>query len=199
MLSDFLYSKVLFIWTSEPHSFIYRGGKKLALRFPASPNERPPSPPPQPPYLLSVPYSDSFAHQQSFWFANRCFWKKNQLMFSTLPTLNIIKNGVVLIPGSFSISNGDGNENVTFTMNSRFFKFCGVYSNSLKMSHVGEFPRSWVLRDHTHLSSLVYLLRVVSRRSRATTAKKCTKKRDARAKLLFCLINNSDCFGFMVL
>ena len=67
------------------------------------------------------------------------------------------------------------------------------------MSHVGEFPRSWVLRDHTHLSSLVYLLPVVSRRSRATTAKKCTKKRDARAKLLFCLINNSDCFGFMVL
>ena len=67
------------------------------------------------------------------------------------------------------------------------------------MSHVGEFPRSWVLRDHTHLSSLVYLLRVVSRRSRATTAKKCTKKRDARAKLLFCLINDSDCFGFMVL
>ena len=61
MLSDFLYSKVLFIWTSEPHSFIYRGGKKLALRFPASPNERPPSPP-QLPYLLSVPYSDSFAH-----------------------------------------------------------------------------------------------------------------------------------------
>ena len=120
-------------------------------------------------------------------------------MFSTLPALNIIKNGVVLILGSFSIDNGHGNENLTFTMNSRFSKFCRVYSNSLKMSHVGEFSRSWVLRDHTHLSSLVYLHRVVSRRSRATTAKKCTKKRDARAKLLFCLINNNDCFGFMVL
>lgn len=33
--------------------------RKTALQFPASPNKRPPSP--QPPYLLSVPYSDSFA------------------------------------------------------------------------------------------------------------------------------------------
>ena len=44
-------------------------------------------------------------------------------MFSTLPALNIIKNGVVLILGSFSLDNGHGNENVTFTMNSRFSNF----------------------------------------------------------------------------
>ena len=31
-------------------------------------------------------------------------------------------------------------ESVTFKMNSRFFKLCRVYSNSLKMSNVGKFP-----------------------------------------------------------
>ena len=36
---------------------------------------------------------------------------------------------------------------------------------------------------------LVKSIRHYSRCSRVTTAKKCTKKRDARAKLLFCLFN----------
>ena len=42
---------------------------------------------------------------------------------------------------SFSIDDGDGdgNENVTFKMNWRFFKLFHVYSNSLKMSKVGKF------------------------------------------------------------
>ena len=44
------------------------------------------------------------------------------------------------------------------------------------------------------LSLLVYVLhktrnKTFSRRSRAKTGKKCTKKCDARAKLLFCLLN----------
>ena len=34
-------------------------------------------------------------------------------------------------------------------MNSRFFKRCHVYSNWLKMAHVGEFPWSRFLEDHT--------------------------------------------------
>ena len=37
--------------------------------------------------------------------------------------------------GSFSIDDGDGSENV-------FFRLCRVYSNSLKMSHVGKLPWS---------------------------------------------------------
>ena len=37
---------------------------------------------------------------------------------------------------------GDGRKNITFKMNQRFFKLCRVYSNSLKMSNVGEFPWS---------------------------------------------------------
>ena len=47
-------------------------------------------------------------------------------------------------------------------------------------------------------------MKLVSLRSRATTAKKCTKKRDARAKLLFCYLNllfccRSRCLSFLLL
>ena len=41
-----------------------------------------------------------------------------------------------------SFNDGDGTENVNFKMNSRFFKLCRVYSNSLKKSNVGKFPWS---------------------------------------------------------
>ena len=46
------------------------------------------------------------------------------------------------IIGRFTIDDGDGSENVTFKMSSRFFKLCRAYSNFLKMSNVGEFPWS---------------------------------------------------------
>ena len=42
--------------------------------------------------------------------------------------------------GSFSIDDGDGSKNATFKTNSSFFKFCRVYSSSLRMSNVGKFP-----------------------------------------------------------
>ena len=50
-------------------------------------------------------------------------------------------------------------------------------------------------------SSLVYILhetqnKAFSRRSRAKTEKKCTKKHDTRAKLLFCLLNQLFFFTF---
>ena len=51
--------------------------------------------------------------------------------------------------GSFNIDDGNCSENVSFKMNSRFFKRCHVYSNWLKMAHVGEFPLSRFLEDHT--------------------------------------------------
>ena len=47
-----------------------------------------------------------------------------------------------LSTGSFSIDDGDGSENVTFKMNSRFFNLCRLISNSLKMLNVGQFPWS---------------------------------------------------------
>ena len=48
---------------------------------------------------------------------------------------------------SFSIDDSDGNENFSFKMSSRFGNLCRVYTNSLKMSNVGEFSRSWFLGD----------------------------------------------------
>ena len=42
----------------------------------------------------------------------------------------------------FSFDEGNGSENVSFKMNSRFFNLCHVYSNLLKMASVGEFPWS---------------------------------------------------------
>ena len=41
--------------------------------------------------------------------------------------------------GSLSTDDGNGSENVTLKMSSRFFKFFLVYSNSFEMSKVGEF------------------------------------------------------------
>ena len=43
---------------------------------------------------------------------------------------------------SFSIDDGNGSENVSFKMNSRFFNLYRVYSNWLKMASIGEFPWS---------------------------------------------------------
>ena len=51
----------------------------------------------------------------------------------------VFRVAAILYLGSFSIDDGDGNENVTFKMNWRFFKLFHVYSNSLKMSKVGKF------------------------------------------------------------
>ena len=42
--------------------------------------------------------------------------------------------------GYESIDDGNGSENVSFKMNSRFFNLCRVYSNLLKMASVDEFP-----------------------------------------------------------
>ena len=47
----------------------------------------------------------------------------------------------MMIRGGFSIDDGDGSENVTTEMNSRFFYF----SILLKMSNVGECPRAGFL------------------------------------------------------
>ena len=49
---------------------------------------------------------------------------------------------LISVLGSFSIDDGNGSENVTFKTNSRFFNFCRVYSNLLKMASVSEFPWS---------------------------------------------------------
>ena len=74
-------------------------------------------------------------------------------------TLSYSNNGIRFIPyrrgrrvqviGSFSIEDGNDSENVTFKMNSCFFKICRVYSSLLKMSNVGDFPSNWIPRERT--------------------------------------------------
>ena len=44
---------------------------------------------------------------------------------------------------SFSTDDGNGSENVTLNMNSRFFKLSCVYFSSFEMSNVGEFLWSY--------------------------------------------------------
>ena len=88
-------------------------------------------------------------------------------------------------------------QNVTFEMNSRVFTVFHVYSNSLKMSNVGEFLWSCLLglkRESKNSSSLVYILhitcdRAFSRRSRrAVTATNCTKKAWCTCRVVVLLI-----------
>ena len=74
-----------------------------------------------------------------------------------------------------------------------------LYSVLFNLSNVGKFFWSWILKAVSELKKAESENRsltltsskrrdnwAVSRRGRATTSKKCTKKRDAREKLLFC-------------
>ena len=50
------------------------------------------------------------------------------------PKKNILETSIIaVIIESFSIEDGEGSENVSFEMNSRFFKLCRAYSKLLKM------------------------------------------------------------------
>ena len=75
----------------------------------------------------------------------------NSAPHASLAIYHLISNAHSWNIGSFSIDEGDSSENVTFKMNSRFFKFCRAYSSSLKMWNVGEFLRSWLLGEHTQV------------------------------------------------
>ena len=104
--------------------------------------------------------------------------------------------------GSWSNSKGDGYENVTWKVNSRCFKVYRTYSISFSSSNVGKLFWNWVLEGLNQSSgkekeSLCLVSTSAKKRenwevwrySRAVTAKKCTKKRDARAKLFFANLN----------
>ena len=92
------------------------------------------------------------------------------------------------IIGSFSIDDDDNsNENVTFKMNlSRLFQFAeNVKCRQILLKLISKRPHSSLEKERKILSSLVYVLHKI-RHSCAITMKKCAKKRDACAKLLFC-------------
>ena len=69
------------------------------------------------------------------------------------PFQNALRLDQNLIFGSFSVDDGDGSETVTFKKNARLFKLCPVYSSSLKMSDVEEFPWSGFLEDRTQVQN----------------------------------------------
>ena len=55
------------------------------------------------------------------------------------PWLSLVRGEIDSL-GSFSNDYRYGSKNVIIKNNSRFFKLCRVYSNSLKIKNVGEFP-----------------------------------------------------------
>ena len=110
------------------------------------------------------------------------------------------------VPGSFSIHDGDGRKNVTFKMNSRFFKLCRVHSKCRRISRKSV---SWGLltlkfrKRKKNSSSLVYVLlntsnSAFSRRGRAVKAKKCTKKAWCTCRVVVLLIGTYCFFDVLV-
>ena len=101
-------------------------------------------------------------------------------------------------------ANGEGSENVTIKMNVLFFKFVGVYSNSLKMANVvslslelnsvGTALKQFGKRKKNSSWGVYALQRTshkeISRHGRAT--KKYTKKRAAPVKFVVLLIKASS-------
>ena len=101
----------------------------------------------------------------------------------------------------FKIQRRHGNENVSQKVNLRSFSLHHHYSYTLTLSNVGEPSWNWIPRDHIQVQKekisllIVYVLHktrnyAFSRRNRAKrTIEMYKKKCDARAKLLFCLLN----------
>ena len=116
------------------------------------------------------------------------------------PTAPVVPSGCRCNLGIFS--NGDGSENVTIVMKSRFSKRRRDYSNAVfkcqmkvKLTGVEFLETAPKFRKRKkNWSSCVYVFHKIShqetsRPSRVVTAKKCTKKCNARAELLFWLLN----------
>ena len=105
--------------------------------------------------------------------------------------------------GNLSKDDDNDCENVGKKMNLRFFKLNLVYLDPLNMSNAGDFSWSCILKDFTYVQKdegkfvVVYIsTSSIKRQIRRFhvlvvqwTSKKCTKKRDARAELLFWSLN----------
>ena len=82
--------------------------------------------------------------------------------------------------GSLSNNEDGGSENITRKMNLRRFKLYGAYLEPLNSSNLGDFFRRLSTSSTKRRIGRFHV--VVMRYA----SKKCTKKRDARAELLFC-------------
>ena len=100
----------------------------------------------------------------------------------------------------FQIQWRDGNENVAWKVNLRSFSLYRNYSYPITLSNRGEPSQNWIARDHNPSSEREIKFRLclfmfsIKREIRhfhvvvvQKREQKCIKKRDARAKLLFCL------------
>ena len=123
------------------------------------------------------------------------------------PLYNRISWWIILLPlsatiiGTLSNDEDDGSENVPKKMNLRSFKLNRVYLDPLNMSNAGDFSWSWILKDFIQVQKeegkfvVVCPRPPIERQIRRFhvvvqwTSKKCTKKRDARAELLFWSLN----------
>ena len=82
-------------------------------------------------------------------------------------------------------------------MNTRYFKLYRAYSNSFNSSNVGNFFFwSWILNNCNKVQKKKKQVVVLCSRPRQNVKLKCTKKRDARAKLLFCQSKPIGCLPF---
>ena len=129
-------------------------------------------------------------------FSERLYKEKEKS--TLLPKLRADKSARAFSLGNFRIVDGDYSENVTFELNSRFFELSCVYSKSVKMSNVGEIswgPHSSLEREKKIRCRL--FTSSINGKLGIFTSESCSdrnemhnlKKRDARAKLFFCLIN----------
>ena len=79
------------------------------------------------------------------------------------------------------------------------YLLCQMWANPPELNSMGTVGSIQFRKRNKILSLLVYVLHkmrnwALSSRCRAKTAKKCTKKCDARAKLLFCSLNRPIVF-----
>ena len=131
-------------------------------------------------------------------------WKLSQTELSHINKWNALE-WIQNIIGSLRNHDGHSHEKVNF----HSFNLYRDYSNSFTLSIASEVFLSRIPRNHSRNqvqeeeeSLAVTCLRPPCRktwnlafscRSRAVTAKKCTKKRDARAELLLCLFISTYC------
>ena len=108
----------------------------------------------------------------------------------------------MLILGTLSKDDEDGSETVGKKMNLRSFKLNRVHLDLLNMPNTGDFSWSWILkgfysgskrgrkiRRRMSTSSIKRQIRRLHDVVVQWTSKKCTKKRDARAEVLFWSLN----------
>ena len=104
--------------------------------------------------------------------------------------------------GTLSKDDDDCSENVAKKVNLRSFKLNRVYLDPLNMSNAGDLSWSWILKDFIQVQKEEGKIRrgmstsSTKRQIRSfhvvvvqRTSKKCTKKYDARAELLFWSLN----------